>query len=134
MSTVDDKRKARADTVSAVSKLSSYPTSRTAGLRPFTAGQSGNPAGRKRGSRNKISEDFLSALADDFSQHGAAIIAKVRKSRPHEYLKIVASVIPREFDMKPPASDIDDLTDEELAEIVREAQAACAAANGEGQT
>src|SRR5688572_19169397 len=34
--------------------------------RPFEAGQSGNLAGRPKGSRNKLSEAFLQALAPDF--------------------------------------------------------------------
>ncbi len=126
MSTIDDKRKARSDTASTVSKLSAYPPSRTGGLRPFAPGQSGNPRGRKKGSRNKLSEDFLSALTDDFTSHGAAVIAKVRKSRPHEYLKIVASVIPREFDMKPEPSSLEELTDEGLTEMIRECEFAMA--------
>jgi Family of unknown function (DUF5681) len=41
-------------------------------------GQSGNPAGRPKGARNKLSEDFLNAFAQDFEQHGAAVIEKVR--------------------------------------------------------
>jgi hypothetical protein len=34
--------------------------------RPFEPGQSGNPAGRPKGARNKLSEVFLQALAEDF--------------------------------------------------------------------
>jgi hypothetical protein len=54
----------------------------------FKPGQSGNPAGRKPGSRNKLSEDFIRAYADDFAAHGSSVIAEVRISRPVEYLKI----------------------------------------------
>jgi hypothetical protein len=35
---------------------------------PFKPGQSGNPDGRPRGSRNKLGEAFVQALADDFSE------------------------------------------------------------------
>ena len=52
--------------------------------------------GRPKGSRNKLGEDFLSALQQDFSEHGVAAITKVREDRPHEYLKVVASILPKE--------------------------------------
>lgn len=63
--------------------------------RPFEAGASGNPAGRPKGSRNKLSEAFLKALADDFDANGPGVIERVRKERPHDYLKVCASVMPK---------------------------------------
>src|SRR5882672_3841760 len=57
-------------------------------------GQSGNPAGRPKGSRSKLSEGFLEALNADFDQHGAAVIAKVRLEKPDVYLKVVANLTP----------------------------------------
>ena len=63
--------------------------------RPFEAGESGNPAGRPKGSRNKLSEAFLKALADDFDTNGPEVIEKVRIERPHDYLKVCASVMPK---------------------------------------
>jgi hypothetical protein len=61
-------------------------------------GQSGNPAGRPKGSRNKLSEAFLQALADDFDANGAEVIERVRQERPHDYLKVCASVMPRRLE------------------------------------
>jgi Family of unknown function (DUF5681) len=60
----------------------------------FKPGQSGNPAGRPKGSRNKVSEKLLEALASDFDAHGQHVIEKVRAERPADYLKIVASSFP----------------------------------------
>jgi hypothetical protein len=48
------------------------------------------PAGRPKGARSKLSESFLKALSEDFATNGIEVIEKVRSSRPHEYLKIVA--------------------------------------------
>jgi Family of unknown function (DUF5681) len=48
----------------------------------FQPGQSGNPAGRPKGARNKLSECFLKALADDFDTNGIAVIESVRNDRP----------------------------------------------------
>src|SRR5262245_33082869 len=38
-------------------------------LTPWKPGQSGNPAGRPKGSRNRLSEDFIRAFAEDFEVH-----------------------------------------------------------------
>ena len=63
---------------------------------------------------------FLQALADDFEAHGKGVVAKVRTERPQDYLKIVASVMPKRMeveDVGPPCRAAD-LSDDELAAIV----------------
>jgi hypothetical protein len=82
-------------------------------------GESGNPSGRPKGSRNRISEAALKALADDFDAHGVAVIEKVRTERTHDYLKIIVAVLPRRMEIEDsnsarPASD---MSDDELAAI-----------------
>jgi hypothetical protein len=66
----------------------------------FRPGQSGNPAGRPKGTRNKVSEKLLEALALDFDAHGKEVIETVRAERPHEYLKIVASLVPKQMEIE----------------------------------
>lgn len=115
------KKSKEAGSASAVSKQSAYTPQRTAGLKQFQPGQSGNPKGRAKGSRNKLGEDFLSALQADFALHGAGTITKVREERPHEYLKIVAGILPKELNLK--TSPVEEMTDEELEaaiEMLRE--------------
>jgi len=58
----------------------------------------GNP-GRPKGSKNKISKEYLAALAEDFERYGVAVIERVRKERPDVYLKLVASLVPKDFDV-----------------------------------
>src|SRR5262245_38289096 len=66
----------------------------------FRPGQSGNPTGRPKGSRNKVTENLLEALASDFEVHGKEVIERVRGERPHEYLKIVASLVPKQMEIE----------------------------------
>jgi len=65
----------------------------------FKPGQSGNPKGRPEGSKNKINEDFLSALAADFEQHGAGAIKEMREKDPGGYVRVVAQLVPTEAKM-----------------------------------
>jgi len=82
-------------------------------------GQSGNPAGKPKGARNKLGEAFLQALHEDFEEHGVAAVQRVRAEKPDQYLKVIASLMPKEhrlsFD-----DQYDGMTDAELAERIRQ--------------
>ena len=80
-------------------------------------GQSGNPAGRLRGSRNALSEEVICALLRDFRQHGQKAVAQVRRTQPAAYLKILALLVPREHKVQH-SNPIKDLTDEELEAMI----------------
>jgi hypothetical protein len=67
--------------------------------KPFEKGVSGNPAGRPKGSRNKLSEEFLSVLCADFEEHGAAAIVTMRKNDPGNYVKVVAGLVPKDMNV-----------------------------------
>jgi len=74
--------------------------------------------GRPKGSRNKLGEAFIAALHDDFQQHGVDAIATVRRDKPHEYLKVCASLLPKEFTVN--VNPIEEMTDDELLERIRD--------------
>lgn len=81
--------------------------------------------GRKAGSRNKLQAVFVDELANDFAEHGAGVIRIVRIEKPVDYLRIAASILPKEFLVS--EGELDKMTDEELAEaleMVRQAKAA----------
>lgn len=64
---------------------------------PFQPGQSGNPAGRPKGARSKLGEKFLEDLLASWETSGVAAIAKVIEEKPDQYLKVVASILPKEI-------------------------------------
>lgn len=97
-------------------------------LTPWQPGQSGNPKGRPKGSRNKLSESFISALSDDFEKNGVAVIAAVRAEKPAEYLKIIAAIVPKEINVND--MTLQDMSDEELLERLDEVRSIAAALAG----
>jgi hypothetical protein len=77
----------------------------------------GDIAAQKTGLLCCEGDAFLQALADDFEAHGKGVVEKVRTERPQDYLKIVASVMPKRMeveDVGPPCRAAD-LSDDELA-------------------
>ena len=65
---------------------------------PWQPGQSGNPLGRPRGARNKLGEIFLENLFADFKEHGVQAIIDARAESPTQYIKTIASLMPKEID------------------------------------
>lgn len=74
--------------------------SKKANATSFKPGQSGNPKGRPPGSRNKITEDFLSAVCADFAVHGVAVVQQVREEKPVAYLEMVAALVPKNVNLE----------------------------------
>jgi hypothetical protein len=61
----------------------------------------------------------LADLCADWKKHGSAVITKVRQSNPSGYLRVVASIIPRD-QPTPLQSEFDHLTEVELLESLSE--------------
>jgi hypothetical protein len=66
--------------------------------------------------RNRLTEVALQALGDDFALHGKSVIEQVRLERPHHYLSVVASLLPRQLHVER-TSVLGELSDAELAEL-----------------
>jgi hypothetical protein len=63
---------------------------------PWQKGQSGNPGGLSKGSRRKLTDAFLRALALDWEAHGEAVIQRVREDNPVAYFKGLVSLVPKD--------------------------------------
>lgn len=72
---------------------------------------------RPKRTKKTLGDDFLAAVRADFRAHGASVIAEVRADKPDQYLKIVLSVLPREFDVA--VNHLDALSDEEIRSRIR---------------
>ena len=68
----------------------------------FKPGQSGNPDGRPKGTRSKLSEAFLKALSDDFDEHGLDAVQKVRDEKPDAYLNVIGKLMPKLMELSGP--------------------------------
>ncbi len=91
-----------------------------AALRP-TMFQPGNP-GPGKGFRKKLAGDFVRELHRDFNEHGAEAIAKCRTQRPAEYVRIIASLLPKQIDIR--ESDLADTDDDALESFLALARSA----------
>lgn len=93
----------------------------------------GNP-GRPKGSRNKLGEAFIADMLADWEEHGETVIATVRAEKPDQYLKVVASILPKELNVK--VSELDELSDDEIDRQLKSIAATLARAGfgfGEGE-
>lgn len=63
-------------------------------------GESGNLEGRPKGSRHKLAESFINDVQEDWKQHGKGVLGKVREEDSSTYLRVVASILPKEIEME----------------------------------
>jgi len=70
----------------------------------FLPGNSGF-TGRPKGARNKLGEDFIQSMYEDFTEHGKVAIQTVREDRPQDYIKVIASLLPKDINLSLTASE-----------------------------
>ena len=78
--------------------------------------KAGNP-GRPKGSKNKLTEDFLGDVLEAWQERGKQAITDMIDDKPGDFVKMVAGLVPKEATLN--INDGSDLSDEQLAERVR---------------
>jgi hypothetical protein len=86
----------------------------------FKVGNAGGP-GRPVGARSKLNELAVALLHEDFAQHGAEVIERVRRHKPEVYLASVVSLLPKRTEKI--ESPLVDISDDELAQLTEHLRA-----------
>jgi hypothetical protein len=85
----------------------------------FQPGVSGNPAGRGH-TPSKFSKRFLVSLSASWEKHGDDVLEYVRRNDPTQYLRICASLIPRQINVTTETRPMAQLSEQELLGIIVE--------------
>lgn len=101
-------------------KTTAGPTRRRPARRKPAASRTAQKPRPKR-AKKTLGDDFLAAVRADFRTHGAGVIAEVRTDKPDQYLKIVLSVLPKDFDAT--INQLDGLSDDEIRSRIRALEA-----------
>ena len=64
-------------------------------LKPFEKGNPGGP-GRPKGSRNKLSEDFLRDAHNAWQEHGVQALKVMALTDQSKFVQVIASIVPKQ--------------------------------------
>ena len=81
---------------------------------PFKSGAEwkGNAAGRPKGARSRLGDAFLTDMLAAWTEKGRDAIDRVIEERPHEFIKAVAQILPKEVNVR--TEVVQELSDDEL--------------------
>lgn len=86
-------------------------------------GQCLNPKGRPKGSRNRFAQAFIDDFMKDWEENGAEVLQRTRSEDPATYLRVAASIIPKELNINADTAALDafldKLSDTELDNFIR---------------
>ena len=76
----------------------------------------GHDIRREPGSRNRLQKNVIDSFLESFETNGKMALEILFKEKPVDYLRLIASVLPKEFLVA--EASLGDLTDEEVAEAL----------------
>ena len=91
----------------------------------------GNP-GRQVGSRNKLEQSVTDAFLKDFDQYGSEAIVRVREADPTGYLRVAASLLPKQSN-RTITHDVANLSDAEILNLIKDVRDNLGPASGAGR-
>ena len=103
-----------------------------ANLKPFVAGQSGNPGGSSARARRDLNADTIREMHRAFRDGGRQAIDKVMKQSPAIFLKLLVLLVPRELEVTH-TGGLKQMSDEQLEAGIEAIQAMLAKRAGAGE-
>jgi|SRR6516162_10813237 len=87
-------------------------------LIPYKPGQCGNPKGRPRGSRNKLSEEFFRDLCDAWQAFGKPALMTAAWTHPVDFVRLVAQLIPKDVEVTATNIRLERMSSDELEALI----------------
>lgn len=75
--------------------------------------------GRKLGSRNKLSEQFLTDVLEEWEGHGKVAISDMREKNPGDFVKMVAGLLSKDVNLNI-NDNLGELSDDEVLGQIRD--------------
>ena len=87
-------------------------------LTQWKPGQSGNPAGKPKGAKHKLQEDFIKDVQAAWEKQGKTAITMMIAEKPSDFVKMVAALMPKDITLN--INDNSEMTDDELTGRIRD--------------